>query len=111
MKIHRAVQDMVWLAPAVLLVLSLIGLAIPHLGLIVGVIVSVAALFISYLHLVQKPAYYLAWLLAFVVLFLIYNPIFSIAFFNTLGLPLNLIAAIIFIANWYLVFKAKGSIF
>jgi hypothetical protein len=98
---------LVWILPVVLLLLSLAPIAWPPLlfPLVLQIVVSVAAAYIVYLLFTQRPPYYMIWGIVFILFVLIYNPIITVAAFSGILLPLALVSAIIWILNWFIVFR------
>lgn len=94
-----------WMVPAVLLLITLLPVALPAVySLILQVVVTIAAILIAYLLLTEKPKYYIVWGIIFILIVLIYNPLVHVNV--TWGVvPINLITAIIFILNWWFVYR------
>lgn len=98
-----------WIVPAILLLLTLLPIPLPLLyGLLLEIVVSLAALYITYLLCTEKPKYYVVWAIIFILIFFIYNPIVKIPLIVNIALPLNLITALLFLANWFFVFRNKN---
>jgi hypothetical protein len=99
---------LVWFVPAALLILSLFPVYLTiFFPLVLQIIVSLAAAYISYLLFIEKPRYYLFWGIAFIIIVLIFNPIIHLSVMMGFDIPLALVAAIIFLTNWWFVFKTK----
>lgn len=97
-----------WIVPAVLLLLTLLPIPLPlFYGLLLQIVVSLAALYIAYLLFTEKPQYYLIWGIVFIFIVLIYNPLIKISIMMGMDVPLNLITALLFLANWFFVFKVR----
>lgn len=100
---------LIWVLPTIFLLLSLIPMAYPvFFPLILQIVVTVCAIIITYLLFTEKPRYYIFWGIAFIIIICIFNPI--VHFNVTMGfdIPLALIAALIFMANWWFVFRKNG---
>lgn len=108
-----AITFLVWFLPVIFLLLSLIPIAWPALimPLLLQIVVSVASAFIVYFLFTQKPPYYMIWAIVFILFVMIYNPIITVSAFSSILLPLQLITAIIFIANWWFVFRGNYKLF
>lgn len=101
-------EIVLWFLPAVMLIISLFPIDLPAIyGLLVQIIVSLTAAIIAYLLFTKKPQYFIIWGIVFVLIVLIYNPFIKIAVFSNSIIPISLITAIIFIANWWFVFHKK----
>lgn len=97
-----------WIVPAVMLLITVIPIAFPYLyGLLLQIVVSLTAAIIAYLLFTEKPKYFIIWGIVFVLIVLIYNPIIHLSMIMGVEIPLNLITAIIFLANWWFVFRTK----
>lgn len=110
---RTAITLLVWILPVVLLLLSLLPIAWPALlfPLVLQIVVSLAAAYIVYLLFTLKPAYYMIWGIAFILFVLIYNPIITVSAFSGILLPLALVTAIIWLANWWFVFRENYKLF
>lgn len=100
---------LIWLLPTIFLLLALIPMQYPvFFPLILQIVVTVCAIVIAYFLFTEKPPYYLPWGIAFIIIICLFNPI--VHFNVTMGfeIPLALIAAIIFIANWWFVFRKRA---
>lgn len=103
---------LVWVVPVVLLLISLVPMLLPFpFPLILQIWVSIAAAFIAYLLFTRRPPYYIVWGIVFILFVLIFNPIIKFAAFSYLMLPIALITAIIWIANWFVVFRREYPLF
>ena len=99
---------LLWFVPAALLLLSLFPIPLTiFFPIILQIIVSVAAAYITYLLFMEKPAYYVFWAMAFIFIVLIFNPIIHLSVMMGFDIPLALVAAIIFLTNWWFVFRTK----
>lgn len=97
-----------WIVPAVLLLISLLPINLTALfPLVLQIVVSLAAIFIAYLLFTEKPKYYIIWGIVFVLIVLIYNPLIHLSVIMGIAVPLSLITAVIFVTNWWFVFRAK----
>jgi hypothetical protein len=100
---------LVWIIPTILLLVSLAPLPLTvFYPLILKIVVSLCALIIAYLLFTEKPKYYMAWGIVFVLIVFIFNPIIQINITMGVDIPLALITAIIFIANWFFVFRKRA---
>lgn len=109
-KMSRYINNIfLWLVPVVMLLLSLLPMNYPVIfPLVLEIIVSLAAAVITYLLFTQKPKYYIIWAIAFIVIVLIYNPLIRLSVIMGIDIPLALITAIIFITNWWFVFRTRS---
>jgi hypothetical protein len=99
---------LVWIIPTILLLVSLAPVPLTvFYPFILKIIVSLAAIIITYLLFTEKPKYYLAWGIVFILIIFIFNPIIQINISMGVDIPLALIAAIIFMANWFFVFRKQ----
>jgi hypothetical protein len=101
------VRDLLlWALPTVMLLIALLPIALPaFFGMLLQIVVSIAAAVIAYLLFTQKPKYYIIWGIVFIFFVLIFNPVIKLAVLTNMAIPLALIAAAIFIANWWFVFR------
>lgn len=108
-----AITFLVWFLPVIFLLLSLLPIAWPALlfPLLLQIVVSLAAAYIVYLLFTLKPTYYMIWGIVFILFVMIYNPIITVSAFSGILLPLALVTAIIFIANWWFVFRSNYKLF
>lgn len=108
-----AITFLVWFLPVILLLLSLLPIAWPALlfPLVLQIVVSLAAAYIVYLLFTLKPAYYMIWGIVFILFVMIYNPIITVSAFSGILLPLALVTAIIWFANWWFVFRGNYKLF
>lgn len=91
--------------PAIFLLVSLMPVLMPYVFVILlQIIVSLSAAYISYLLFIEKPKYYLIWVIAFILVVLMFNPIMQLNVIMGI-IPLALVAAVLFLANWWFVFK------
>jgi hypothetical protein len=99
---------LVWFLPALLLLVAILPVPLPAFyGLFLQIVVALAAAFIAYLLFTQRPAYYMVWGIVFVFLVLIYNPIVKIPVVSDFPLLLSIITALVFLSNWWLVFRTR----
>ncbi len=99
---------LLWFVPAIVLLLSLLPVIFPYVAiLLLQIIVSVAAAYISYLHFIEKPKNYLIWAIAFIVVVLVFNPIIQFSVMMNYGIPVALVSAILFLTNWWFVYRVK----
>jgi len=110
---RAAITFLVWFLPVILLLLSLLPIAWPALlfPLVLQIVVSIAAAYIVFLLFTAKPPYYMIWGIVFILFVLIYNPIITVSAFSGILLPLALVTAIIWLANWWFVFRGNYKIF
>jgi hypothetical protein len=100
---------LIWFFPAVMLLIASLPLSIPFPFIfILQIVVTVCAIVIAYFLFTQKPQYYLPWAIVFIVIALVYNPIIHFNITMGISLPMHLLVAILFIANWWFVFKSKS---
>lgn len=104
---NKIIAWVIWIVPVIFLLLSLAPIPWPPLlfPLILQIWVSVAAAYIVYLLFTQRPPYYVIWAIVFILFVLIYNPIITVSAFSGILLPLALVTAIIWILNWFIVFR------
>lgn len=99
---------LIWIVPAVVLLLTLFPLELTvYYPLLLQIVVSLTAAYIAYLLFVEKPKYYLAWGIAFIVVVLIYNPIIRLSIVMEGEVPLALVTAILYLTNWWFVFRSN----
>lgn len=97
-----------WIIPAIMLLLTLVPIGLPAVyTLILQIVVSVTALLIAYLLFTERPRYYVIWGIIFVIILLIYNPLIHLSVTMGVAVPLNLITAILYITNWWFVFRKR----
>jgi hypothetical protein len=97
-----------WLVPVILLLITLFPLSLSSIYyLILQIIVSLAAILIAYFLFTERPRYYIAWGIAFILIALIYNPIVHLSIIMGIEVSLNLITAIIFFTNWWFVCRTR----
>jgi len=110
---RAAITFLVWFLPVIFLLVSLIPISWPALlfPLLLQIVVSVAAAYIVYLLFTLKPPYYMLWAIPFILFVLIYNPIITVSAMPGILLPLALVTAIIWIANWFFVFRTNYKLF
>jgi len=103
------VRDVVlWGVPTALLLVTLLPIGVsPLFGMLLQIVVSIAAAVIAYLLFTQKPKYYIIWGVVFIFIVFIFNPIIKVAIFMNMAIPLALVAAVIFITNWWFVFRNR----
>ncbi len=95
-----------WFVPAILLLITLLPIALPWIyTLVLEIVVSLAAILIAYLHFTEKPRYYIPWGIVFIIIALIYNPIVHLSIIMGIAVPLSLVVALIFILNWWFVYR------
>jgi hypothetical protein len=100
-----------WVVPAVLLLLALLPVLHSYwYVLLLKCIVTLAAAYIAYILFTEKQKDYLIWGIVFIVIAVLYNPIITVFILKRLWVPLTLVVAMAFIANWYLVFRNQDSI-
>lgn len=104
---------LVWFLPIILLLISLLPINWPALlfPLLLQIVVSIAAAYIVYLLFTTKPPYYMIWGIVFILFVMIYNPIITVSAFSGILLPLALVTAIIWFANWWFVFRDNYKLF
>jgi hypothetical protein len=109
MAIQRYFRNiLVWIIPTVLLLVSMIPVPLTvFYPLLLKIIVTLAAIIITYLLFTEKPKYYLVWGIVFILIIFIFNPIIQINITMGIDIPLALITAIIFMANWFFVFRKR----
>lgn len=99
---------LIWIVPAVVLLLTLFPLELTvYYPLLLQIVVSLTAAYIAYLLFVQKPTYYLFWGIAFVIVVLIYNPIVRLSILMEGEVPLALVTATLYLTNWWFVFRSN----
>lgn len=105
---NRYINDiLIWILPAVLLLVSMIPYEMPvFFPLILEIVVSITAAIIIYLLFTRKPKYFIFWGIAFILILLIFNPLLRLSIISGV-VPLALIAAIIFLTNWWFVFRKR----
>jgi hypothetical protein len=97
---------LVWIIPTVLLIVSMIPVPLTvFYPFILKIVVSLTAIIITYLLFTEKPKYYLAWGIVFILIIFIFNPIVQINITMGIDIPLALITAVIYMANWFFVFR------
>jgi hypothetical protein len=105
-KYHKNI--IVWIVPVILLLITLLPVALPWVySLLLQIIVSLAAILIAYLHFSEKPKYYIPWGIVFIIILFIYNPLIHLNITMGIKVPLNLITAILFCANWFFIFRKR----
>lgn len=98
---------LLWVVPAIFLLISLMPVLMPYVFVILlQIIVSLSAAYISYLLFTEKPKYYLIWTIAFILVVLMFNPIMQLNVMMGI-IPLALVTAVLFLANWWFVFKSR----
>lgn len=108
MRNNQMITALIWFVPAVMLLLTLLPLSFPGIYVLaLEIVVALAAIYIAYLLFTRKPRYYLPWGIAFIVVALVFNPIIKLSVLMGIAIPLSLITAIIFLANWWFVFRTK----
>lgn len=102
---------LLWFLPAVVLLLTLFPLNLTiYYPLLLQIVVSLTAAYIAYLLFVEKPRHYLFWGIAFIVVVLVYNPIVRLSIVMEGEIPLALVTAVLYLANWWFVFRSKRSL-
>lgn len=97
-----------WIVPAALLLIAVVPLFVTTFYLLLlQIVVTLAAAYIAYILFTEKPKGYLIWGLIFIAIAIIYNPIIKVFLLMTFGALLHFLTALLFVANWYLVFKLK----
>lgn len=99
---------LLWFVPAVMLLLTLFPIVLTvYYPLLLQIVVSVTAAYIAYLLFLEKPKYYLAWGIAFILVVLVYNPIVRLSIVTEGEIPLALVTAILYLTNWWFVFRSN----
>lgn len=99
---------LIWIVPAVVLLLTLFPLELTvYYPLLLQIVVSLTAAYIAYLLFTQKPRFYLAWGIAFIIVVLVYNPIVRLSIVMEGEIPLALVTAILYLTNWWFVFRSN----
>ncbi len=98
---------LIWFIPAFLLIVTLAPVSLPTYYLpVLKIVVSVAAFYILFLLMNERPKYYLLWSVGFVLVIVVFNPIYVLSFMKK-ETHFAIDAAMFFVANWLFAFKPK----
>lgn len=100
---------LLWGIPTAFLLSTFLPITFPSIYFVVlKVIVSLAALVITYLLFTQKPRYYIIWMIAFLLIAFVFNPIIPLKALMGDTIHFALDAAIVFMLNWWFAFRSTN---